>query len=258
MYYGHGDDARAYQVPNQYQFGPAMIVAPITTPSDPALHLAKTAVWLPAGRWYDWDTGLDYAGDRYFTIYRELQQVPVFVQAGGIIPLNPDVMAPVEQLPAKLTVKIFTGADGQYQLIEHLGTKRAVTTLTWNDDQHQLIVDAVDPQHCLPARQYTLELVGAQMGAVSWRDNVATVSGVRPADPTATIKALIWRRLQFAKISFDLKRTVWQPLETASRELCSGGVNVIQSRLSGDVKGTLSTELAAGRSITQFYAIACA
>ena len=102
MYYGHGDENRAYQVPNEFQFGPAMIIVPITMPVNVEGHLASTAVWLFAGQWVDFFTGIHYQGDCYFQEYREQEELPVFVKVGSIISLNPDVMLPVNTLPITL------------------------------------------------------------------------------------------------------------------------------------------------------------
>lgn len=219
MYYGHPDAAWAYRVPHEYQFGPAMIVAAATTPRDATTQLTAVPVWLPAGEWYDWSTGLRYHGDRYFTAYRDLNQYPVFVAAGSIVPLNPNYMQPVMALPPTLHLKIFVGATGHYQLIETSGTRQATTDFWWDDADHHLTVTVTDPQQLLPSnRQYTCELVGATSAAPVWQAGRASFDDLVLNDVAAQNRAQLQQRLQFAKLPFDLKQTIWHAYQAAADE----------------------------------------
>ncbi|BDZ29684.1 glycoside hydrolase family 31 protein [Lactiplantibacillus sp. WILCCON 0030] len=233
MYYGHGDDAQAYQVPNEYQFGPAMIVAPITTPVVSQTQLASTPVWLPTGEWVDFFTGLRYHGNRYFQAYRERQNLPVFVRMGCIVPLNPDVMAPAGDLPTNLKLKIFVGAQGTYKLVEHQGAATATTTFIWHDAERQLEIVVIDPQQIIPAdRQYDPQLVGAT-GTAVMTDN-QTISfedfAVRGKDDSVMIMPLIQQRLQFANLPFDLKRDIWRTLSSGiSKDRCLAYIATLEN-----------------------------
>ena len=86
MYYEWKDQA-AYQVPNQYRFGPALIAAPVTKPLDKLTLLAPVKVWLPEGRWTDIFNGRIYEGSRTLTMYRDMSSIPVLARAGAILPL---------------------------------------------------------------------------------------------------------------------------------------------------------------------------
>ena len=86
MYYEWKDQA-AYQVPNQYRFGPALIAAPVTEPLDKLTLLAPVKVWLPEGRWTDIFSGRIYEGNRTLTMYRDMSSIPVLARAGAILPL---------------------------------------------------------------------------------------------------------------------------------------------------------------------------
>jgi len=216
MYYGHGDESRAYQVPNEFQFGPAMVVAPITTPVDAEGHLASPAVWLPAGQWVDFFTGIHYQGDRYFQAYREQEQLPVFVKVGSIIPLNPDVMLPADALPTTLKLKIFVGADGTYELIEQVDGATATTTFCWDDTGHMLTINVADPSHIIPAqREIQPELVGATGTIVSQSQDKISFSAVTLIGDDFEVMTLIQQRLQLANLPFDLKRDVWHMVQTS-------------------------------------------
>lgn len=117
MYYHH-DVPEAYEVPNEYYFGTEMIVCPITKPADRDTLLAEFDAWLPNGDWFDFFTGQLYKGGRKIKLYRALDSIPVFVRAGGIIPLAKDYMDAHRRNPAELEVHIYNGADGEFALYE--------------------------------------------------------------------------------------------------------------------------------------------
>lgn len=122
-------------MPNQYFFGTQLMVCPITTPMDRTLMLAQTTAWLPEGLWFDFATGQPYTGGRMMKLWRALEAYPVFAPAGGIVPLADDLRADV--LPGHLTLRIFAGADGSYELYEDDGISlngssvRTAISLDW-------------------------------------------------------------------------------------------------------------------------------
>lgn len=120
MYYHH-EDGEAYEVPNQYYFGTEMIVCPITTPVDKETLLAEFDAWLPEGDWFDFFTGQHYKGGRRIKVYRSLNSIPVFVKAGGILPLAKDYSSSHLRNPQELEVHIFNGARGSFALYEDSG-----------------------------------------------------------------------------------------------------------------------------------------
>ncbi|VDG22850.1 glycoside hydrolase family 31 protein [Lactiplantibacillus mudanjiangensis] len=211
MYYGYPDEKTAYDVPNEFQFGPSMVVAPITTPADATANLGSTKVWLPAGTWYDFFTGLRYQGDRVFNAYREKATYPVFVKAGGIVPLNPDYMAPIDQLPTKLVIKVFTGTDGTYTLVEHHGDQLAKTEFSWDEQHQQFSWHVVAGADLIPEdRHYQVVLVGAVAKVASQTATQITYTQYQSVDQTTLVTQLVKQRLQFAKLDFETKAAIWQ------------------------------------------------
>ena len=80
MYYTYPAEQVAYTVKNEYEYGTAFIVAPVTEKSVQGVGRARTHVWLPEGTYIDFFTGLVYSGDREMTFipYRFWQkQVPL-------------------------------------------------------------------------------------------------------------------------------------------------------------------------------------
>lgn len=102
--------------------GEGMIVSPVIRPASPESKLAGTEVYLPDGWWTDFFTGMCYRGGRLLTMYRSLENIPVLVKAGTMIPMDgekiPSNGAP---LPETVLLRVFTGADGTANLIEDNG-----------------------------------------------------------------------------------------------------------------------------------------
>ena len=119
VYHRWPEKREAYTVPNQYLFGPELMVCPITTPIDPALRLAKVTAWLPEGLWYDFLGGQAYTGNRMLTLWRPLSEYPVLAPAGSVVPLAEDLRA--DELPAHMTLRVFAGANGSFELYEDDG-----------------------------------------------------------------------------------------------------------------------------------------
>ena len=121
MYYRH-DVPEAYNAPNEYWFGTQMIACPITHPADRETLLAEFDAWLPEGEFIDFFTGQLYKGGRRLKLYRDLTSIPVFVPAGGIIPMAGDLADSHLGNPEILEVAVYNGADGAFDMYEDNGT----------------------------------------------------------------------------------------------------------------------------------------
>jgi alpha-glucosidase (family GH31 glycosyl hydrolase) len=118
LYLDYPDQAAAYTNPGEYLFGDDMLVAPVTTPG----QVAKTTVWFPAGQWTDYFTGATFTGPSTQTLQVPLDREPVFVKAGGIVPLQPSTGKAQTADSAPLTLKVYAGADGGYSLYQDAGS----------------------------------------------------------------------------------------------------------------------------------------
>lgn len=125
MYHDYPDREEAYACPQQYMFGPDLIVAPYTQPVDGDTRLTRQAVWLPPGNWYQFFTGEHLAGDAWVSRYGGLDDVPVFARAGAIVPLGPRVGWGGLENPTEMHLHIFAGDDGRFVLYEDDGETTA-------------------------------------------------------------------------------------------------------------------------------------
>ena len=126
LYYDWPNEVPAYDARNEYMFGDQVIAAPVVTPADKLTRLASEKIWLPAGRWIEWPTGKHLDGpaqvDRSFSI----DQIPVYVRAGAIVPMQPEVPCtarkPSDPDPLILNVwPLAPGSSSSYSVYEDSG-----------------------------------------------------------------------------------------------------------------------------------------
>ncbi|KAF2212340.1 glycoside hydrolase family 31 protein [Cercospora zeae-maydis SCOH1-5] len=119
LYWQYPERGVAYHYPNQYHFGPSMIVAPIVDPRDERSNLAEAKMWIPPRRHVDMFTGTVYDGDREVKVYRDLDRVPVLLPEGSIVPLDGEAIPGNGCLnPVGFEVLVVVGREGQFELVE--------------------------------------------------------------------------------------------------------------------------------------------
>jgi alpha-D-xyloside xylohydrolase len=119
-------DKLARTVTDQYMFGPAFLVNPVTT------YKARTrSVYLPrtAGGWYDfWSGAAVGAGGGTIEVRAPYDEIPLLVRAGSIIPFGPELQYVSEKPADPLTLVVYGGADGTFTLYEDDGTSNDYET----------------------------------------------------------------------------------------------------------------------------------
>jgi alpha-D-xyloside xylohydrolase len=110
-------DSATRTVKDEYLFGKAFLVAPVH-----AFQARSRQVYLPGGAgWYDFNTGAKYEGGQKIDAAAPLARMPLYVRAGSIVPVGPDVQYAAEKPDAPLTILVFTGADGSFDYYEDDG-----------------------------------------------------------------------------------------------------------------------------------------
>src|SRR6185369_7082659 len=129
-----GDDA-VKNVGDEFMFGPSMLVAPVTEAGAKTRHM-----YLPKGWWYDFWTGKNIEGGRYIDQPSPLETMPVFVRAGSILAMGPDVEFTSQKTADSIELRIYGGADGNFTLYEDEGDsyryergKYATIPMHWDD-----------------------------------------------------------------------------------------------------------------------------
>src|SRR3989442_10254402 len=59
-------------------------------------------IYLPAGGWFDYWTDRQFDGARWITYNAELETLPLFVRAGAVLPMGPDLQYRSEEHTSEL------------------------------------------------------------------------------------------------------------------------------------------------------------
>jgi alpha-D-xyloside xylohydrolase len=115
------DDRQVWDTDDQYMFGPALLVAPVTE-----FKARSRKVYLPQGTlWYDLYTGKSTQGGQEIDAAAPYERIPVFVRAGSIVPTGPLVQSTAQiKSDQPITLLVYTGADGSFSLYEDDGVSR--------------------------------------------------------------------------------------------------------------------------------------
>ena len=136
MYYDYPENKEAYDFGNEYMFGDDVLVAPVTTPAKDGY--AQVRVWLPEGEWYEWHTGALLEGNRIVERSFAIDEYPIYVKAGAILPLYLENVMNLNNNDEEIAVTVFPGGSGTaaFNLYEDNGNDKnyaseyAVTKLT--------------------------------------------------------------------------------------------------------------------------------
>lgn len=119
MYYEWPEASEAYAFRNQYLFGDDILVAPVTAPGKEGYATVK--VWLPEGKWYEWQTGTMLDGGRIVERTFALDEYPVYVRAGAILPMYGDTVKNLNANDEEILLTLFPGGSGEFSLYEDNG-----------------------------------------------------------------------------------------------------------------------------------------
>lgn len=163
-------DPTTYDIADQYMFGPAFLVNPVTKPmyfsagSKVINGVPKSRpVYLPTGSdWYDFWIGQRFSGGQTITAGASLDTIPLYVRSGSIIPIGPDVTYADEQPNATLELHIYSGQNGNFTLYNDEGDNYnyerghfAMIRLFWDDTNRRLTLH--DRQGSYPGMPGTRE-----------------------------------------------------------------------------------------------------
>jgi alpha-D-xyloside xylohydrolase len=129
-------DERVRNVNDQYLFGHALMVAPVTS-----YGARERRVVFPAGAdWVDFDTGERHKGGTSAIVAAPLARIPVFLRVGSVLTTGPVTQYVDEQPDAPVTLQVVAGADGRTTLYEDDGVSNAYERggysripIVWND-----------------------------------------------------------------------------------------------------------------------------
>ena len=106
------DDPTTAGIDDQFMFGEWLLVAPIVDETD------RRKVYLPRGRWCDYWSGVAYEGPRWIDVAAPLDRLPIYVRAGAIIPMAPDMQHSGDKPWDPITLDVYPFGDSTFELID--------------------------------------------------------------------------------------------------------------------------------------------
>jgi alpha-D-xyloside xylohydrolase len=139
-------DPKVADLADEYMFGPAFLVAPVTEQG-----ATSRQVYLPAGTdWYNYWTNVRVKGGQTITVDAPIDTIPLFVRAGSLVPLGTEVESTHDR-QSIAHVRVYPGADASFTLFNDDGTTYSyekgagsLTELHWNDASQQLTHSGAD------------------------------------------------------------------------------------------------------------------
>ena len=207
-------DKRVWDMTDEFMFGRSILAAPIVDPQyteekvirtnamtgwdrkevnsekgivNSDFTTTKTAVkYLPKGTvWYDFWTNQKYLGGKSVTLTTSLDRVPMFVRAGSILPLGPEMQYVGEKAWDNLEIRVYPGADGTFVLYEDEGDnynyERGICStipFTWNDKARKLTIGARKGEFpgMLQSRRFTVVWPDGRQQEVSYDGSECVIS----------------------------------------------------------------------------------
>ena len=207
------DDRKVWDINDEYMFGKSLLVAPIAhaqytpeavvkvseeegwnrdgakkTKTDAAVDFMETKstnIYLPAGTlWYDFWTNEKHEGGKEITKETTLDVIPLYVKAGSIIPVGPQVQYATEKPWDHLELKVYAGANGNFILYEdefdnYNYEKGAYTEIpiSWNNASRKLTIGARKGAYegMLKNRKFTVTLQDGTQKNVDYNGKAISV-----------------------------------------------------------------------------------
>jgi alpha-D-xyloside xylohydrolase len=135
-------DERAENIGDQFMFGPAFLVSPVTEPA-----ASMRQLYLPNAKWYDFWTGTSSQGGKMIEAAAPLERIPLYIRAGSILPLGPEMEWSTEKPADPIELRIYRGGDGDFTLYEDENDSYnyekgvyATIPLHWDDSKGTLTI----------------------------------------------------------------------------------------------------------------------
>jgi alpha-D-xyloside xylohydrolase len=150
-------------------FGPALLVNPVLEP-----NVARRTLYLPESTWYDFWSGAAQQGGRQIDANAPLERIPLYVRAGSIVPLGPQIEYADEKPAGPIELRVYRGADGSFDFYQDAGDSydyekgaHAVIPLRWSESTRRLTLGERKGSYPeMPARmQFNIIWVSAGHGS---------------------------------------------------------------------------------------------
>ena len=207
------NDKKVWNMTDEFMFGRSILAAPIVNPQYTEEKIIRTDAmtgwdrkkltvdslrftvdftatktvtkYLPKGaEWYDFWTGKRYKGGQNVILETTLDRVPMFVRAGSILPLGPEMQYVGEKSWDNLEMRVYPGADATFTLYEDEGDsynyekgQYATITFQWNNRTRTLTIGSRQGGYegLLLERRFTVVLPDGQQQTIAYNGNEVVV-----------------------------------------------------------------------------------
>ena len=207
------DDKKVWNMTDEFLFGQSILACPIVNPQYTVEKIVRTnemsgwdrqnasdgspagninwaekksaTKYLPKGAvWYDFWTNRQYKGGQNVTLETTLDRVPMFVRAGSILPLGPEMQYVGEKAWDNLEMRVYPGADASILLYEDEGDNYnyekgtyATIQFDWSDKARTLTVGdrKGDFPGMLKTRKFTIVLPDGTQKVIDYNGTKQTV-----------------------------------------------------------------------------------
>jgi alpha-D-xyloside xylohydrolase len=163
------NDPKVYNITDQFMFGREFLVCPVTETG-----ATSRTVYLPEGcRWFDFWTGKMYNGGQEINADAPIEKMPLFVKAGSIIPMGPEMQYSTEKTADPVELRIYPGADASFTIYEdendnfnYKNGQFQKIPIRYNDAEKKVIIGKSEGNYpgCLQKRFFQIVVVDARNG----------------------------------------------------------------------------------------------
>ena len=205
-------DKETWNNNRQYMFGHNVLVCPVVDPLYTQEKIVKTdpmsgwdrqdlqretyakvdwsapktfSVYLPAGaQWYDYWTNTRIDGGQTLTAAAPLSHSPLYIKAGSILPLGPDVQYANENKYDNIDLVVYPGANASFTLYEDEGDnynyekgQYSTIQLTWNDRSKTLTIGQRQGSFpgMIATRTFNVKVIGGTTKTVTYTGKSVSV-----------------------------------------------------------------------------------
>jgi alpha-D-xyloside xylohydrolase len=162
-------DEKTWNIADEFMFGPAILVNPVLK-----ADVTRRTVYLPSSpKWYDFWTGDSTSGGQEIEAAAPLDRMPLYVRAGSIVPMGPEIEYADENPGGPIELRIFRGADGEFSLYDDAGDsydyekgQHSVIPIRWSDGANMLTIGEREGSYpgMADKRTFRIVLVGSARG----------------------------------------------------------------------------------------------
>jgi alpha-glucosidase/alpha-D-xyloside xylohydrolase len=169
------------EIDNQYLWGRDLLIAPVFQKA-----ASTQKLFLPEGQWYDFWSSEIISGGREIVKDVDLSTMPIYVRAGAVIPMVPEIQHTSENQFGPLEIQIYPGQDGEFILYEddghsydYMKDEYMKTRFSWDDAAAILTIFPENGMNLCPdnQREITIRLMSTEKSkSITYIGNPVTLS----------------------------------------------------------------------------------